>query len=345
MHDHPIKFMSAVVAVCRIATTAVLLSCFSGYACAQDSDKESMRMQADRFLEGMPSGMQQRQAAAIRNAIAGDSRDLQSVRNSRNAVPQLSDNVRTVMLAPSLRLYEPIVCPDSKQLPLLIYFHGGGWTFGSLNSCGRFCDAMAASGKMKVLAVDYRLAPEHPFPEGLDDCVDAIEYAVRNSNRLNIDPAHISVGGDSSGGNLAIASVLSDRCAGMIESLVLFYPVTKAFADNSLSWQKYGEGYGLDAEIMDVFNRAYAGDVDPYDERISVGMCDSKMLERIPRTLLVAAGRDILCDQGREFAAKVGSRLMRIEFPDAVHLFITVPGQDKAFGESVSLATDFILNR
>ena len=323
-----------------------LLGCVMSSLCGMNAQTVSdsiMRVEAEAFRRGLPEGLQSSQKDAILRAIEGDCEALERVRHGRNSKPPLREGVVTRDLSPTMRLYGPEGVGGA--LPLLIYFHGGGWTFGSLNSCGRFCDAMAASGKMKVLAVDYRLAPEHPFPEGLDDCVDAIEYAVRNSNRLNIDPAHISVGGDSSGGNLAIASALSDRCAGMIESLVLFYPVTKAFADNSLSWQKYGEGYGLDAEIMDVFNRAYAGDVDPYDERISVGMCDSKMLERIPRTLLVAAGRDILCDQGREFAAKVGSRLMRIEFPDAVHLFITVPGQDKAFGESVSLATDFILNR
>ena len=109
-----------------------------------------------------------------------------------------------------MRLYSPINC--DRPLPLLIYLHGGGWTFGSINSCARFCNAIASSGKIKVLAVDYRLAPEHPYPAGLDDCCDAVEFAIDNATTLGIDADKISVGGDSSGGNLSIATAI--RCNG-----------------------------------------------------------------------------------------------------------------------------------
>ena len=73
-----------------------------------------------------------------------------------------------------MRIYEP-KDGSAGRLPVLLYLHGGGWTFGSINSCGRFCNAMAASGKMRVIALDYRLAPEHPYPAGLDDCIGAVE--------------------------------------------------------------------------------------------------------------------------------------------------------------------------
>ena len=300
-----------------------------------------MRVQADSFLAAMPAGLQHHQAVAIRRAISGDCSVLNAVRNARNMSPQLSDNVRTQMLTPSLRLYEPLT-HESRCLPLLIYLHGGGWTFGSLNSCGRFCNAMAASGRMKVLAVDYRLAPEHPFPAGLDDCVEAIRYAHEQAACLGVDPKHISVGGDSSGGNLAIASALHPSCGNLVHSLLLFYPVTKAYNDHSLSWEQYGCGFGLDAEIMEDFNRAYVGAGDIENTQISVGLCSDEMLQRLPRTLLIAAGRDILCDQGREFAQRVGAKVTRIEFSEAVHLFITVPGQDKAFEEAVREAIDYL---
>lgn len=323
---------------------ATLTACHTTHPIATEQRIESteMRQQADSFLRAMPADLQQRQTTAIRKAIDGDNSLLMAVRNARNAQPQISENVVISMVSPTLRLYAP---KDSERhrLPLLIYLHGGGWTFGSLNSCGRFCNAIAATGKIKVLAVDYRLAPEHPFPQGLEDCIAALTFAHNHAEQLGIIPHHITVGGDSSGGNLALATTLSASCKGMVESLVLFYPVTKAFADGSASWKRYGTGYGLDAEIMDAFNKAYTQKTDATLPQISMGLCDQKTLRHLPRTLLVAAGRDILCDQGLEFAQKANGRVERKEYTEAVHLFITVPGQDAAFQQAVTDATDFIL--
>ncbi|MGN0223509.1 MAG: alpha/beta hydrolase [Muribaculaceae bacterium] len=298
-----------------------------------------LHRQADTFLRGMPSDLQDRQADAIEQAIAGDNSALQAVRHSRNASPAISANVDTCMLTPSLRLYSP-KGTAGQRLPLLIYLHGGGWTFGSLNSCARFCDAIAASGSLRVLAVDYRLAPEHPYPSGLDDCCTALQYACDHADELSIDPQCISIGGDSSGGNLAIATALRSPCS--VHSLLLFYPVTKAFADGSDSWARYGRGYGLDSRIMQQFNRAYTLHAEPTDSLISPGLCSDATLAALPPTLLVAAERDILRDQGREFAAKAPHRITRVELPYTVHLFITVPGQDAAFNQAVSLALDFL---
>lgn len=302
-----------------------------------------MRIEADKFLREMPKGLQRRQASAIRKAMAGDYRDLETVRHSRNNRPAISNNVKATMLSSCLCLFEPRDY-DGKPLPLLIYLHGGGWTFGSINSCGRFCNQLAASGKVKVMAVDYRLAPEYPYPCGLEDCCDAMCYAVENSGLLNIDPDRITVGGDSAGGNLAIALVLSGKCDRLPESLLLFYPVTKAFADNSESWDTYGSGFGLDSEIMEIFNEAYVGEEDARNPCISVGLYEEEALGILPRTLLVAAERDILCDQGKEFAGKTHEKVKRVEFPGAVHLFITVPGQERAFNKAVELTLRFIIN-
>ena len=298
-----------------------------------------MHRQADAFLRGMPADLQDRQADAIELAIAGDNSALQTVRHSRNAAPEISAEVDTCMLTSTLRLYSP-KGTQSAQLPLLIYLHGGGWTFGSLNSCARFCNAMAASGALRVLAVDYRLAPEHPYPAGLDDCCAALQYAIDHAAQLSIAPDRISIGGDSSGGNLAIATALRHPQA--VYSLVLFYPVTKAFADGSDSWTRYGRGYGLDSRIMEQFNRAYTLHAEPTDTLISPGLCSNATIAALPSTLLVAAERDILRDQGREFAAKAPQRITRVELPYTVHLFITVPGQDTAFNQAVSLALDFL---
>lgn len=301
-----------------------------------------MHRQADAFLRNMPAGLQDRQADAIEQAIAGDNSALESVRRSRNAAPEISPNVDTCMLTPSLRLYSPKGTED-RRLPLLIYLHGGGWTFGSLNSCARFCNAMAASGTVRVLAVDYRLAPEHPYPAGLDDCCTALQYAIDHAAQLSIDPSRISIGGDSSGGNLAIATAL--RWPGAVHSLLLFYPVTKAFADGSDSWSSFGRGFGLDSRIMQQFNRAYTLHAEPTDTLISPGLCSDATIAALPPTLLVAAERDILRDQGHEFAAKAPQTITRVELPYTVHLFITVPGQNAAFNQAVSLALDFLCTK
>ena len=303
-----------------------------------------MKTQADAFLQTMPADLQHRQTVAILQAIAGDRSALSAVRASRNTPPQCSDHVVTTMLTETMRMYASKESSD-QRLPVLLYLHGGGWTFGGINSCGRFCNAMAASGRMRVIALDYRLAPEHPYPAGLLDCIGAVAYIMEHADDLQIDPHRITIGGDSSGGNLALATALSERCRGCIESLLLFYPVTKAFADASESWRLYGKGFGLDAEIMEAFNRAYTLHADACSTAISVGLCSDAELRHLPRTLLVAAERDILRDQGKELAERMGDKATRIEYEGAVHLFITVPGQDAAFDRAVGDAIAFIAGR
>ena len=96
---------------------------------------------------------------------------------------------------------------------------------------------------------------------------------------------------------------------------------------------------------MEAFNRAYLGGTDSENRAVSVGLCSGEQLRRLPRTLLVAAGRDILRDQGCELAEKSGGRIERVEFPDAVHLFITVPGQEEAFRKAVDLTYEFITQK
>ena len=244
-----------------------------------------------------------------------------------------------------MRIYEPKYEPKENydnHLPVLIYLHGGGWTIGSINSCGRFCNAVASSGRIKVIALDYRLAPEHPYPEGLNDCISAVNYIINHAAELHIDANHITIGGDSSGGNLALATALSETCLGKIESLLLFYPVTKAFNDGSESWQLYGSGFGLDAEIMEAFNRAYTINADNRCPNISIGLCSDEELNKLPRTLLIAAERDILRNQGLNLAKRLRGQIQRIEYKGAVHLFITVAGQDAAFGKAVKDAVSFI---
>ncbi len=306
----------------------------------------SMKKEADGFLKSMPNQLQDNQKNAILQAIEGNGSGLLKVRNARNRSQDLPDGVEATYVTPKLRLYSPIV-KDGK-LPLLVYFHGGGWVLGSINSCARFCGALVAKGNVMVLAVDYRLAPDFPFPAGLDDCVEALDYAVDNAAKWGSAPSLVSVGGDSSGGNLAIASALRYASMGRhLNSLLLFYPVIYAYPDSSDSWANYGDGYALNSDLMEVFNRAYIGGADARNPLISVGLADKVLLSKLPKTLLVAAERDILCDQGERFIdtlQKNGVDAKRRMLRGSVHLFITVSGQEHAFRKAVDLSEKFFSN-
>lgn len=308
------------------------------------------KSEADCFLNALPSGLQNLQAISIRLALKGSLNSLKKVRDARNsslvispATDILNFEIPTRESKVRARFYRR---KDSQKYnPVLIYFHGGGWTIGSIDSCSKFCDAVASSGKVNVIALDYSLAPENPFPKALNQCSDAYEWIISHTDAFDTTPDQISVGGDSSGGNLAISTALNVKIKPC--SLVVFYPVVKAYNDNSVSWNKYGSGFGLDSQLMNAFNDAYLkfSDTKEFHPLVSPFHAKETELRKLPPILMVCAGHDILRDQGIAFCRKIqalGVPVKRIEFPEAVHLFITVSGQDKAFTESVCLTTDFL---
>lgn len=305
--------------------------------------------EAMSFLKDRLKGIQPVQCHAIKMALEGNTEKLQSIRASRNVAPTLPCGVSTTNVAPGMKLFMRV---EHKQrienndgsvdgLPLLVYFHGGGWTFGSINSCTQFCAAVAESRKALVLAVDYRLAPEHPFPAALDDCSHAFHYAMAHADAWGADAARVSLGGDSSGGNLAVAAALKCICdkKPLPSSLVLFYPVVKGCPDGSSSWKNYAEGFGLDAALMNLFFNAYAAnDALASNPLISVADAPDEWLRQLPPIFLLAAGRDILHDQGINFSEHLrclGVPLRYECIEGAVHLFITVDGQPTAFRYAV----------
>lgn len=311
------------------------------YAC--ESKDSLMKKEADDFLVKMGTELQPKQRDAIIAAINGDTEELERVRNARNTQPVYPSNVKVTYPTSNTRLYTNTETNVGNK-PLLVYLHGGGWTIGGLNSCAKFCGEICSSGGVSVLAVDYRLAPEYPYPIPLDDCEEAIRFALENAEKWGCSANSVFVGGDSSGGNLAIASVLRMK-KGDISGLLLFYPVTKAWNDGSQSWIKYGKGFGLDGDLMEAFNQSYISSEQAVNEEISTSCAKDEALKQLPRTLLIAAGRDILADQGKEFADRMvslGVDAVRVEYPEAVHLFITVPGQNTAFNEAVKEAIGFM---
>ena len=299
-----------------------------------------MQKEEKAFLQNMKPGLQHTQMLAIRKAIVGDSTDLTTIRQSRNIPPQIPDDITARYLTPHMCLFKPTEGMEGKR-HVLLYLHGGGWCFGSINSCARFCMAVAREAHCSVVALDYRLAPSHPFPEPLEDCIEAFLYLKQHVEEWGGDSTRISIGGDSAGGNLAIATAMSTDG---VHSLLPIYPVILTTTTDTPSWRAYATGYGNDAELMETFNEAYVR-TSANNPLTSVGLASDVMLRKLPPMLLLSAGHDILFDQGADWARRLqtlGHPLDYHVFPTATHLFITVPGQDAAFHEAVRIVSEFL---
>ena len=195
-----------------------------------------------------------------------------------------------------VRLYRPTA---DTNLGLLVYFHGGGWVLGSVNSHDGTCRSIANQSGCAVLSVEYRLAPEDPFPAGLEDSLKATAWAAANAESLGIDATRIAVGGDSAGGNLA--AVVAQLQPVPIAFQVLIYPVT----DCRMSSESYIEnaaGPFLRAVDMDAFINIYLdGKTSTNDPRVSPICADSAVLASCPPAIVITAEHDPLRDEGEEY--------------------------------------------
>jgi acetyl esterase len=224
----------------------------------------------------------------------------------------------------TLRLYRPV---KNEKLPALVYFHGGGWTIGDIDTHDVLCRQLAAGARCVVVSVDYRLAPEYPFPAAVDDCWAATRYVAENAGKLNI--GSIAVGGDSAGGNLAAAVSLQARDAGgpAIAFQLLIYPATDQRLATA-SHQRNAQGYLLTRDAIDYFRRAYLPDEKDWtDWRASPLLAESHA--DLPPALVITAGFDPLLDEGRAYAERLkaaGGAVEYREYADMVHGFILFGG-------------------
>ncbi len=293
------------------------------------------------FLSARDPRIQARQIKAIRRATAGDNSRLVKVRAARNELAPLPEGVEAIDVNAHARLYRPL--SKTSSTPLLIYLHGGGWVIGSIASCSRFCGAVAAKG-VAVLALDYPLAPEHPFPAALDFVVASYTEAEKSAAKYGYNPKRIFIGGDSSGGNLALTAAFQLKKAGKVPAgLILYYPVTAAWADESASWKEYATGWGMDAAFMDACNEAYLQGHDDRDPLVSPLKAEEYQLKALPPVFILAADCDVLRDQGRAFVKRLKAfdKPVVYECPKGTtHLYVTVPGQSKAFERAVQFALE-----
>ena len=206
----------------------------------------------------------------------------------------------------TVRQYAPREHSWAEPMPALMFFHGGGFTVGSIETHDRLCRVLARGGDCLVYSLDYRLAPEHKFPAAADDAFDALAWLDREALSLGVDPARIAVGGDSAGGTLAAACALHARDLGMPLVLqMLIYPGLCSWQDTE-SHKRLTHGYLLDADVIQWFFSQYLrSDADRDDWRFAPLMAPS--LARVAPAWIALAEFDPLLDEGLSYAERLRS--------------------------------------
>ena len=202
-----------------------------------------------------------------------------------------------------VRIYRPT--DDAGPQPVLVWFHGGGWVLGSIEGSDLTCRNLAAQSGVVIVSVGYRLAPEHPYPSGLDDCYAALVWVTATAGDLGVDPDRVAVGGDSAGGNLAavVALAARDRGGPAVRFQLLVYPVTDALMSHP-SVRDNGQGYMLTDDSMKWFIELYLGERgDPKDPLVSPVYADD--LSGVPPALVITAEYDPLRDEGEAYGTRL----------------------------------------
>ena len=223
----------------------------------------------------------------------------------RHETPALDSVANLVCEGPAgnipVRIYRPRV-EGRAPLPVLVFYHGGGWAIGDLDTHDHMCRYLAGHSEIAVVSVDYRLAPEHKFPAAFDDALAAMRWVMSGPDDLNIDATRLAIGGDSAGGNLAAAVTLAlcDAGALPLKLQLLMYPVTDFLADNE-SMRDNGTGYLLTNAAMDLFAGWYLPNrIARSDPRAS----PQHALDHagLPPAFIQTAEYDLLRDEGRKYA-------------------------------------------
>ncbi len=236
-----------------------------------------------------------------------------------------------------IRLYYP--AGANGLLPAYIYSHGGGFVVGDLDMVETICRTICNDAHIVVVSIDYRLAPEHPFPAGLEDVIAATRWVSQNGPKLGIDVGRLAVGGDSAGGNLAAATAqqLVATSDVALRFQVLVYPVTDLTCSQP-SYKDLGTGYPLTLDRMRFYISQYLRDpAQATDARASPLLATS--FAGLPPALVVVAGLDPLVDEGLAYAQKLreaGIDAATVEVPDHPHGFLGWTRESKAARETLA---------
>ncbi|WP_437584403.1 alpha/beta hydrolase [Paramicrobacterium sp. CJ85] len=247
-----------------------------------------------------------------------------------------------------VRVFRP---RERRRDDVLLFFHGGGWVTGDIESYTPACATMAELTGCVVASVDYRLAPEHPFPAGLEDCLRVADVLLDDPHRVGIDdPANIVLVGDSAGANLAaVVSLLRrDRGRRVASRQILLYPVTHWDHDPETapfaSVRHHGDDYRLtNIEVQDYFELYAPDPAQRRDFRVAPLLADD--FSNQPRTLLISAELDLLCDEGEAYGealAHAGNEVRMHRVRGALHGFIALPRFSRSLREAYEVINEFL---
>lgn len=245
-----------------------------------------------------------------------------------------------------VRIYTPVAA-GAEPLPCLVYYHGGGWVIGDLETHEGACRLLANGSGCRVVSVDYRLAPEHVFPAAVDDCYAAVKWVSENARQIGIDPNRIAVGGDSAGGNLSAVVCQTARDSGgpAIAFQLLIYPAT----DMTLATPSKKEnavGYFLEGKLMDYFYQHYVPKgADENDPRHSP--LRARNFSGLPPAYVITAQYDVLRDEGRMYAEKLqaaGVKVTLVNYESMIHGFVTMAGAIEAARPAIADAAKAVKN-
>jgi acetyl esterase len=234
------------------------------------------------------------------------------------------------------RLYRPAGTAASEVLPALVFYHGGGWLLGNLDSHDVVCRRFANAARCRVVSVDYRMAPEHPFPAAVDDCAAATKWVFDNAASLGVDTTKVAVGGDSAGGNLAAVVALMARDGDLPELAfqLLIYPATD-MAMTTVSSTSIGPGVPLTSATMKWFIDHYAKGHET-DWRASPIRVAS--VAGTARALVLTCALDPLRDEGLDYAKRLereGVRVMQMHYSDQIHGFMSMGRMIRAADQAI----------
>jgi len=294
----------------------------------------------DQLAENPPPPMDQttpEEARAFYRAMGAltDPQDVPIGKTSDAAVPGPAGDI-------PVRIYKPVAA-GGEALPCLIYYHGGGFVIGDLETHDKLCRMLANESDCVVVAVDYRLAPEHKFPAAVEDAYAAARYVEENAEEFGVDPNRLAVGGDSAGGNLAavVALMAKEKGAPTLRFQLLIYP-TVSGNEETPSVRENGEGYLLEKRTMDWFFAQYTDSPGQKDDP-RLAPLRAGDLEGLPPAFVITAGYDPLRDEGLQYADKLRAAGVKTDYKNydsMVHGFFTMAGILDLSKEAIAEAGD-----
>ena len=252
-------------------------------------------------------------------------------------------DIKTVSNQVPVRIYTP---DSGYNFPLIIYSHGGSWISGSIDESENICRKLSKNSKAIVVSVNYRLAPENPFPAGLNDVYNVLQWVYENANTINGDSSRICVAGDSAGGNLSavVCQMARDKSGPHITSQVLIYPSTNIYQLNTKSWSYFGMDFNLTMENSEIFISLYTPRIEDRKSEYASPLL-SKNFKGLPDTLIITAEFDPLRDEGEAYGNRLknaGVDVISKRYKGVTHGFISMDNITAKSDEALNEISTYI---